>query len=314
MRAEIAIKCYRYIGGFMNASHISSFNERQTMQSLDFEIYHYYDASPCNVKLHHHDFFEIYYLLDGSMDYIVEGNRFTLMPGDILLISPLDLHRPNPRERQNFERIVLWISMPYLSLLAQRVPNMMSTLLTKTARGRQLTLGTEERTFAQMLLFCLILERADKPFASREICQAMLTVFLIHMQRKLMSLPDIHPAPSGASRTRRGSATPLLPAPLYEIFEYIDTHLDEALSLSSLADRFFQDPNTLSRKFKREVGVTVCEYIRKKRLALARVKISQGMSATQAGATSGFSDYSSFFRAFKNEYGVNPREFAAHFK
>ena len=298
----------------MNASHISSFNERQTMQSLDFEIYHYYDASPCNVKLHHHDFFEIYYLLDGSMDYIVEGNRFTLMPGDILLISPLDLHRPDPRERQNFERIVLWISMPYLSLLAQRVPNMMSTLLTKTARGRQLTLGTEERTFAQMLLFCLILERADKPFASCETCQAMLTVFLIHMQRKLMSLPDIHPAPSGASRTRRGSATPLLPAPLYEIFEYIDTHLDKALSLSSLADRFFQDPNTLSRKFKREVGVTVCEYIRKKRLALARVKISQGMSATQAGATSGFSDYSSFFRAFKNEYGVNPREFAAHFK
>ena len=314
MGTEIAIKCDSYIGGFMNASHISSFNERQTMQSLDFEIYHYYDASPCNVKLHHHDFFEIYYLLDGSMDYIVEGNRFTLMPGDILLISPLDLHRPDPRERQNFERIVLWISMPYLSLLAQRVPNMMSTLLTKTARGRQLTLGTEERTFAQMLLFCLILERADKPFASRETCQAMLTVFLIHMQRKLMSLPDIHPAPSGASRTRRGSATPLLPAPLYEIFEYIDTHLDEALSLSSLADRFFQDPNTLSRKFKREVGVTVCEYIRKKRLALARVKISQGMSATQAGATSGFSDYSSFFRAFKNEYGVNPREFAAHFK
>ena len=314
MKPEKAIKCHRYIGGFMNASHISHFNERQTMQTLDFEIYHYYDASPCNVKLHHHDFFEIYYLLDGSMDYIVEGNRFTLMPGDMLLISPLDLHRPDPREQQNFERIVLWISMPYLSLLAQRVPNMMSTLLTKTARGRQLTLGTEERTFAQMLLFCLILERADNPFASREICQAMLTVFLIHMQRKLMSLPDIHPAPSGASRTRRGSATPLLPAPLYEIFEYIDTHLDEALSLSSLADRFFQDPNTLSRKFKREVGVTVCEYIRKKRLALARVKISQGMSATQAGATSGFSDYSSFFRAFKNEYGVNPREFAAHFK
>ena len=41
MRAEIAIKCDRYIGGFMNASHISSYNERQTMQSLDFEIYYY---------------------------------------------------------------------------------------------------------------------------------------------------------------------------------------------------------------------------------------------------------------------------------
>ena len=314
MKSEKAIKFYRYTGGFMNASHISSFNERQTMQSLDFEIYHYYDASPCNVKLHHHDFFEIYYLLGGSMDYIVEGNRFTLMPGDMLLISPLDLHRPDPRERQDFERIVLWISMPYLSVLAQNIPGLIPTLMTKTATGRQLSFKQKERSRGEPLLYSLIVEHDDHPPASREMCRAMLTVLLIYIQRRLMTLPSRKPAPSDASRARRGSATPLLPAPLYEIFEYIDTHLDEDLSLSTLADRFFQDANTLSRKFKREVGVTVGEYIRKKRLALARVKISQGMSATQAGATSGFSDYSTFFRAFKNEYGVKPREFAAHLK
>lgn len=314
MKSEKAIKFDRYTGGFMNASHISSFNERQTMQSLDFEIYHYYDASPCNVKLHHHDFFEIYYLLGGSMDYIVEGNRFTLMPGDMLLISPLDLHRPDPRERQDFERIVLWISMPYLSVLAQNIPGLIPTLMTKTATGHQLSFNQKERSRGEPLLYSLIVEHDDHPPASREMCRAMLTVLLIYIQRRLMTLPSRKPAPSGASRARRGSATPLLPAPLYEIFEYIDTHLDEDLSLGTLADRFFQDANTLSRKFKREVGVTVGEYIRKKRLALARVKISQGMSATQAGATSGFSDYSTFFRAFKNEYGVNPREFAAHLK
>ena len=298
----------------MNSSHISSFNERQTMQSLDYEIFHYYDASPCNVKLHHHGFFEIYYLIGGSMDYIVEGNRFTLMPGDMLLISPLDLHRPDPRERQNFERIVLWISMPYLAVLAQSIPGLIPTLMAQTARGRQLSFGDKERFYGESLLYSLIEERAEHPPASREMCRAMLTVLLIYLQRQLMALPSRKPLPGNVPRARRDSATPLLPAPLYDIFEYIDTHLDEDLSLGSLAERFFQDANTLSRKFKREVGVTVCEYIRKKRLALARVKISQGMSATQAGATSGFADYSSFFRAFKNEYGVNPREFAAHFK
>ena len=298
----------------MNGSHISSFNERQTMKSIDFEIFHYFDASPCNVKLHHHDFFEIYYLLGGPMDYIVEGNRFTLLPGDMLLISPLDLHRPDPRERQDFERIVLWISMPYLAILAQSIPGLIPTLMTQTATGRQLSFSDKERSCGEPMLFSLIEEQIDHPPASREMSRAMLTVLLIFIQRRLMSLPSRKPVPSNAPRSRRDSATPLLPAPLYDIFEYIDTHLDEDLTLSSLSERFFQDANTLSRKFKREVGVTVCDYIRKKRLALARVKMSQGMSATQAGATSGFSDYSSFFRAFKAEYGVNPREFAAHFK
>lgn len=295
----------------MNKSHISSFNERQTMKSIDFEIFHYYDASPCNVKLHHHDFFEIYYLISGSMDYIVEGNRFTLLPGNMLLISPLDLHRPDPREQQSFERIVLWIAMPYLGILAQSIPELLPTLLSQTDAGRQFALSDAERVNIEALLYALIEERFSEPHASREMCRMLLSVLFIRIQRRLMALPQ---AAGALSRTARSSVTPLLPAPLYDIFEYIDTHLEENLTLSSLAERFFLDANTLSRKFKREVGITVCEYIRKKRLAVARVKISQGMSATQAGASSGFADYSSFFRSFKAEYGISPREFAAKYK
>lgn len=311
---RISGKCDRYREETMNTSHISGFNERQTMQSLDFEIYHYDDASPCNVTLHHHDFFEIYYLLGGSMDYIVEGNRFTLMPGDLLLISPLDLHRPDPREQQNFERIVLWISMPYLALLTEVFPGMMTTLLSRTATGRQFSLTRRERACLEVLLFSLLEERSDALPDSQAMCRALLTCLLIHLHRRLMALPDRQPAPAIASRSRRTRTTPPLPSPLFAVFEFIDTNLCEDLSLNRLAERFFQDANTLSRRFKREVGITIGEYIRKKRLALARVKIAQGMSATQAGATSGFSDYSSFFRAFKSEYGINPREFAARFK
>ena len=48
---------------------------------------------------------------------------------------------------------------------------------------------------------------------------------------------------------------------------------------------------------------------RAKRLALARVKIAQGMSATQAGVTSGFSDYSSFLKTFRKTYGLTPNEY-----
>lgn len=299
----------------MNSSYISSFDERQTMTSLDFEIFHYFGARPCNMKLHHHDFFEIYYIFGGSMDYIVEGNHFTLLPGDLLLISPLDLHCPDARSGQIFERIVLWFSMPYLTLLARDIPELLPTMLTQTATGRKLSLSAMERSYIEPLLFMLIDERFNHPHASREMCRMLLGTTLLRIQRLLMALPKREPLLSHIPwPAQQGAATLPLPTPMYEIFEYIDAHLEEKLSLSSLADHFFLDANTLSRKFKRQVGMTVCDYIRKKRLALTRVKISRGVSATQAGATSGFSDYSSFYRAFKNEYGISPREFAAKCK
>ena len=51
------------------------------------------------------------------------------------------------------------------------------------------------------------------------------------------------------------------------------------------------------------------QYITKKRLALCREAILGQMSITEAYQTFGFGDYSSFYRAFKKEYGISPKDF-----
>ena len=64
----------------------------------------------------------------------------------------------------------------------------------------------------------------------------------------------------------------------------------------------------MTRQFKRIVGMTPGDYIRRKRLENARELIRQGYSVQQAGYSSGFTDYSAFFRAFRQYFGISPGE------
>ena len=75
----------------------------------DFEIYRYRYMD--EVELHHHDFYEIYMLLRGSVSYTVENRIFHMRAGDLMLISPLELHQARiATDADAYERIVLWIA------------------------------------------------------------------------------------------------------------------------------------------------------------------------------------------------------------
>ena len=95
-----------------------TFNTRQMMHRNTFEIFHYRDQSLQDVALHHHDFYEVYCLLDGQVEYWVDGRVLRLQPGDLLLISPSELHRPLVNGAV-YERIVLWINKAYLEGLTE---------------------------------------------------------------------------------------------------------------------------------------------------------------------------------------------------
>lgn len=89
---------------------------------------------------------------------------------------------------------------------------------------------------------------------------------------------------------------------------YIDGHYTEDISVESIADALHISVSQLFHKFKDELKLSVYQYISKKRLANARLLIEAGETVSGAAISSGFTDYSVFFRMYKKYYGEPPSQ------
>ena len=91
---------------------------------------------------------------------------------------------------------------------------------------------------------------------------------------------------------------------------YIEEHLSEELSVSSLANMVYVSSDHLTRTFKKKYQCTVSDYILKKRMIMAGELIkTSGMTITMVSDAVGFGNYSYFTEQFKKYYGMTPREY-----
>ena len=286
------------------AQRTHSFTTRQKMTKNTFEIYHYKDSAPREVALHHHDFYEVYYFLSGSVSYNVESHSYRLTPGDLLLIGPQELHQPvfNPENRE-YERIVLWINSSFLQQFRDEEHTLINCFDT-TLQGHSnlLRLDGANRELLHYLLQQLLQEQENPDFASELYSLSLLTQMLVLMNRTYLR------AAQGAEP--RGQADSVV----YRVLSYINDHYNEDLSLDELANRFFISKYHLSREFGRLVGTSVYRYIIQKRLIMARQMMSMGVPTAQVYQQCGFGDYSNFYRAFKAEYQISPRAYLEDLK
>ena len=285
------------------ATRPQRFNTRQTMHSKTFEVFRYKDAYLKEVALHHHDFYEVYFFLSGNVQYNIESRSYLLTPGDVLLISPMELHQPmfGPEHRE-YERIVLWIDKQFLEgfhLTGERF-----TACFDTDNPNHVNLLRPEgvnRQFLTFLLEQLISESSSKEPYQEISAMSYLAQVLVLLNRLALQQRKEEPAAA------RDSA-------VYSILGYINEHYNENLSLDDLANRFFVSKYHLAREFQRLVGTSVHRYIVQKRLVMAKQMLSAGKPSSEVYQSCGFGDYSNFYRAFRAEYQISPKEYVRRLK
>lgn len=268
-----------------------AFDPRQTMHRPDFEVFHYHDAKMQDVPLHHHDFYEVYYFLGGKVEYQVEGRSYTLAPEDILLISPRDLHRPNVGPDQPYERIVLWIDAGYFQQISAEEPRLPACF----EAGRNLLHAGHSKAAA--LMRRMAEEAASEESGSSLSARGLFLQFLAELQRLSASQKP----------SAEGEQTPPLVA---AVLQYLGEHFREELSLDAVAKHFFVSKYYLSHLFRDSVGTGLYRYLLLKRLQNARQMLAEGAGPGDACRESGFQDYTSFYRAFRQVYGISPQEAA----
>ena len=280
----------------MNLSYISPFDVRQVMRQDDFEIFYRADTAPGYITPHTHDFYEIYFPRTEGVSYIVEGQRYRLGPGMVVLIAPGQTHYSDVAVAGlKVERFVLWLNTSFVESLTALLPRFRN-LQRDDLKGRNLIVPDPE-TYELMigLLFGLLHEKQLNDMDSAPLNRLVVAQLLIHITRVLSSAPS---GMSGRSAQRYQD--------IMRVYEYISAHLKDRLSVSDLAELFFMDKNTLTRRFKHVTGMTPAECVRRKRLDAAYTMITHGAAVTEACHECGFSDYSAFYRAFRQTFGLSP--------
>ncbi len=104
--------------------------------------------------------------------------------------------------------------------------------------------------------------------------------------------------------------TQMLSREIESACSYMERHLEEELSLASLAAYSGYAEYYFSRKFKRETGLTPAEYLRKKRLEKAAMLLrATELDVQQIAMRLQFCSQSYFTDSFRKQFGVSPSKY-----
>lgn len=262
----------------------------------DFRLFHLRSAGGVKTEYHYHEFYKVLLLLSGSGGYWVDGQRYELQTGDVVLVGSGCVHRPEFEGNGQYERIIIYIAPEFLRRVSTEncdLTGIFSGVLRpdKAVRGR-----------LQSLAEGLKRELAGDGYGRAILGNGLLLQLLVEIGRQLRQGDALCPGSVQPDNDR-----------VAQIMAYIDDHLTEELSIESIAEQFYLSKFHMMRLFRSGTGNSINSYITQRRLMLARELITQGMPATESCFRSGFGSYSSFTRTYGKYFGTTPtgRKYAA---
>ncbi|MGI6270178.1 MAG: AraC family transcriptional regulator [Candidatus Howiella sp.] len=263
-----------------------------------YYVHHKRDTHP-NVQdfpLGVHDAHEFCYFIAGSGKFFVESNTYDLYPGCVILIRSGEVHRIQVNPSLPYERIAIEFSPGMLDGIDPE--HLLTEAYTNRPAGQE-NLYTPDMLNQDLVHSCMFMLSTQFQMAPNSckplIMRACLSPVLLEIHRAYLARKNSH--------TFQKEKTGTL---VSQLIDYMNTHLCEDYTLDSLAEMFFTSKTHLNNQFKQATGFTIWKYTITKRLAMARQYIRDGMPAGEAALSSGWKDYSSFYRSYKAQFGVAP--------
>ena len=235
-----------------------------------------------------HTCYELYLLLNGDVEFISSHTRQILKPYQLMIIPPGEYHQFRVLgEVANYERCVLNMDLDFLE----------AETLRQAFFGKELLTLSRNHRIVQHYLYLIS--------CLSGVCQSDFASILPSVGTDIVFLVKNH---AMAADIPCGS---LRPASV-ELIGYIDAHYREPLDLAELSQVFHFSVSSLCHIFKESFGISIKKYILQKRMSTAHMALQQGKHPEAVCTECGFSNYATFYRAYKNHFHMSPSQCVTH--
>lgn len=273
---------------------------RRCMEDHSFAFAHLYNDEKA-MDMHIHDCYEIYYSIRGGKQFLIDNCFYDIQEGDIFLINQFESHYLSRIDSQTHERIVMSISPDYLKELSTEATDLSRCFCFRdTELPHRMHLNSEEQS--RFLYYIHKLSSLDS-FGEDIMDRAVFLELMVFLNRAFNARCK-NAEETQTSGTRNTQVD--------EILSYINTHMQDDLSLDELSAHFYLSSSYICRIFKSATGTTINKYITAKRITLSKSLLSQGYSVTEACEACGFNDYSNYLKAFTKAVGISPKKYAQY--
>ena len=250
------------------------------------------------VRPHSHSFYELIYCVrSDSVQYIIGTERYRLQRGDIIWVPPGVSHCPlfPTSMKDPYERIVLWVNAEQMAEFFKRWPelNLQHNLSRRHYLLRTAGMAQERELRDAFHRGC---RESEKRLPGWEAALYSNTNLLLTLLIRAMN-------GKGAQPLREKTEL------LDELLAFVSAHLQEKITVSDTARKLHVSESTVTHLCSNRLGLSFYRYVTQQRLNKARQLMLEYGDLGSVAEKAGFCDYTAFFRAFKQEYGLSPSEY-----
>lgn len=252
-----------------------------------FTYEHKYDTDYSGIDagvLHSHmDAFEITYIVEGRSDYMIENIIYPVVKGDVLIFMPDEMHGVKREHGGEYERINLYIPTEYFRLCGcgELLDGMYE-------RGGVINVGGTSYALKEQF------ERLDGYIKAGETDMVLLRCVVTELIYML-----VRSERSSYDRAYKNEY-------VGDIIAYILNNIEKKISLDDIAKHMHINKQYMCTMFKKHTGITINDYIIKKRLKRVIELYRQNENLLDSAIATGFGNYSSFYKAFCRVYNCPP--------
>ena len=243
-----------------------------------------------------HQMYEIFLLLEGSVEYRIEGQIYHLKPMNVLVIPPQKLHSLKIDTTKPYERMVLQFSANILptffnsNLFFNNNNDIFSPPIVIPQKY------VKKSNFPDLMNHCRELCLSKHKYIDLRLVGTILQI--VETLNEMILTVDKNNAVLPIEAAKTSTAC----------IKYINDNITDKdkLTPQKIAQELHISPSHLQHTFKKELHITLHAYILHQRMQFAKKLLLQGNSPQSVSDQLGYEYYSTFYHNFMKHFGRTP--------